>query len=338
MPNRSKFFNPETAPYYDPKIDRRVVLITGGNTGIGWYTVLHLYLHGYIIYMAGRTESKVLKAFEDIKKEAELRNSKKLEKDPEFKQHPYGELHHIYIDLLDLSTIPKAVKNFGSKENKLDILIGNAGIMGVPYKITKDDYEIQYQVNFVSHFLLILNILPYLRKESTTGVIPRIVLLSSIGHNFASYKHFKPEQNKLNCFPNSIYTWVRYGIAKTSEIQIIKQLKIKEPEILSIAIHPGIILGTELYNHWREIPIIKYGANAFFAISDKLIGVSNEEGSLATLKACMDPELTIKKDSGEYFVTGGIVDKPSKNASNLKYGEETWDWNLKELQKRGFEV
>ncbi|KAI5966330.1 uncharacterized protein KGF55_000639 [Candida pseudojiufengensis] len=331
-PNRSKFFNPETAPYYDPKEDRRVVLITGGNTGIGWYTVLHLYLHGYIIYMAGRTESKVLKAFEDIKKEAELRNSK-LDK-----IHPVGELHYIHIDLLDLSSIPQAVKAFSEKESKLDILIGNAGIMGVPYKVTKDDYEIQYQVNFVAHFLLILELLPYLKKESKSGITPRIVLLSSIGHNFASYKHFKPEQNKLNCFPNSIYTWVRYGIAKTSEIQLVKQLAVKEPEILSIAVHPGIILGTELYNHWRELPIVKYAANAVFAISDKVMGVSNEEGALATLKACMSPELNLKKDNGEYFVTGGVVEKPSKNASNLKYGEETWDWNVKELQKRGFNV
>ena len=59
--NKSNFFKPESAPFYNPKDQRKVALITGGNSGIGWFTALHLYLHGYIVYVAGRTESKVLK-------------------------------------------------------------------------------------------------------------------------------------------------------------------------------------------------------------------------------------------------------------------------------------
>ena len=99
---------------------------------------------------------------------------------------------------MDLSSIPKAVAEFAAaKEEKLDVLINNAGVMGVPYEVTKDDYEIQYQVNFVAHFLLTLQLVPYLRKTVDAGGTPRIVNLSSIGHNF-SYKHFRPDQNKLN--------------------------------------------------------------------------------------------------------------------------------------------
>lgn len=333
MPTRSKFYNPTTAPYYNPKTERKVVIITGGNSGIGWYTTLHLYLHGYVIYMAGRTELKVRKAFEDIEKEAQARATKEGKTD-----HVFGELHYIHIDLLDLSSVPKAVAEFAAaKEEKLDVLINNAGIMGVPYKVTKDDYEIQYQVNFVTHFLLTLQLVPHLQKTVDAGETPRIVNLSSIGHNF-SYKHFRPEQNKLNTFPSSIFTWVRYGIAKTAEIQITKEWAIKYPQFLSIAIHPGVILGTNLYDYWRHVPIIKYPANAIFAISDKTIGVSNEEGSLATLRAVMDPSLNPKQDNGEFLVTGGVVEEPSKIASNLQYAEETWDWNIEQLEKRGFEV
>lgn len=336
MPDRSHFFNPTNAPHYDPLKERKTVFITGGNTGIGWYTALHLYLHGYIIYMAGRTELKMLKAFEDIKAEAQTRLGQMDAKE----QYPVGELHYIYIDLLDLLTVPKAVDQFLAKEKKLDILIGNAGIMGVPYKITKDGYELQYQVNFVAHFLLTLKFIPtLLYTAKTTPEPPRIIILTSIGHNFASLKHYKPEQNiKLNSFPNALFTWVRYGLAKTADIQMIKELSTKYPQILSIAVHPGIILGTELYNHWRNIPVVKYAANCVFDISDRVMGVSNEEGSFATLRAAMDPNLNIKENSGDYFVTGGVVDKPSKNASNLEYAKETWDWNVEELNKRGFDV
>lgn len=333
MPTRANFYNPATAPYYDTKTERKVVLITGGNSGIGWYTTLHLYLHGYVVYMAGRTELKVRKAFEDIEKEAKERASKEGKTDQVF-----GELHYIHIDLLDLSSVPKAVEEFAAaKEKKLDVLINNAGIMGVPYKVTKDDYEIQYQVNFVAHFLLTLQLVPYLQKTVDAGETPRIINLSSIGHNFA-FKHFKPEQNKLSTFPNSVFTWVRYGIAKTAEIQITKEWATKYPKFLSIAIHPGVILGTNLYDYWRNVPVFKYPASAIFALSDKVMGVTNEEGSLATLKAVMDPKLNTKQDNGEFLVTGGVVEKPSKIASNMEYAKETWNWNIEQLEKRGFDV
>ncbi|KAI3404686.2 hypothetical protein KGF56_002520 [Candida oxycetoniae] len=332
MPDRSKFYDPTNAPYYNPSVERRVVLITGGNTGIGWYTVLHLYLHGYVIYMAGRTKSKVLKAFEDIKKEAATRI---LSEKAEEKYH-VGELHYIYIDLLDLSSVTKAADEFQQQEQRLDILINNAGVMGVPYQITKDDYELQYQVNFVAHFLFTCKLIPSLLKVAQDGQLPRIVVLSSIGHNF-EFKHYKPEQHKLKGFPDSVYTWIRYGIAKTADIHFVKELSKKYPEILSLAVHPGIVLGTELYNHWRQIPVVKYGSNALFGISNKLIGVTNEEGCLSTLRAALDPKLTLE-NNGIYIATGGVVEKPSRIASNEKYCKETWDWNVEELNKRGFNV
>ncbi|EGW34675.1 uncharacterized protein SPAPADRAFT_69100 [Spathaspora passalidarum NRRL Y-27907] len=319
MVKQTKFYDPTTAPYLDPKKDRRVVFITGGNSGIGWYTCLHLYLHGYIVYVGGRTESKVVKAIDEIKAEARERQNRH-----------FGELNYVYIDLTDLSTVPKAVETFGSKENKLDVLINNAGIMGVPYEETKDGYEIQYQVNFVSHLLLTLKMIPYLQAAAH----PRIVNLASVGHN-SEFKYFHPKNHYLKHFPNSVYTWIRYGKSKCSQIQSAKALAKHFPEILSVSVHPGIIVGTELYDHWRNIPGLKFVGNGVIGTMGKLMGVSNEEGSLATLKAAMDPELTLK-DNGNYYVTGGILGSPSSVASKQSNVEETWKWNIEQLDKRGY--
>ena len=63
--------------------------------------------------------------------------------------------------------------------------------------------------------------------------------MASIGHNF-QFKHFTPEQNKLDKFPNSVFTWVRYGIAKSSQIQFAKELANHYPDILSVSVHPGL--------------------------------------------------------------------------------------------------
>lgn len=329
MPSRSKFYDPSKGKYFNPKVDRRVAIVTGGNSGIGWYTVLHLYLHGYIVYIAGRTESKVLKAIEDIKKEANKRIDAYSKEEQE--ERHLGSLTYVYFDCLDLSTVAACAKNFAKKEEKLDLLINNAGLMGVPYEETKDGYEIQYQVNFVAPFLFTLELLPNLKAAVTNGT-PRVIMLLSIGHR-ASYKYFDPT-NKVNCTPNFMYTWVRYGIAKVAEIHFAKKLAKLYPNILSFAVHPGVIIGTELYNHWKNLPVIGGFYKGSLNVFGRVAGVGLEEGSLATLRAAFDPEL--ENENGAYLETGGVIAKPTSVATTKDNIERTWEYNVEELRKKGF--
>ncbi|KAK6457526.1 uncharacterized protein RJT20DRAFT_24268 [Scheffersomyces xylosifermentans] len=325
-----KFFNPETATYLDPTKDRRVVYLTGGHSGIGWFTALHLYLHGYVVYLAGRTESKVTSAIEKIKAEAEKRV--KESKDKEVAQH-FGELHFSYIDLLDLSTVSAAAQKFLKSESKLHILINNAGLMAVPFEETKDGFEIQYQVNFVSHFLLTLLLLPALDAVAKEGKVePRVVNLSSFGHNFM-YKDFKPE-DPINKAPNYVYSWVRYGKAKAAQIQISQELAKRHPEILSLSVHPGFIMSTGLYTPSKSM----FGVGLFSGVVKPLVNTSEEDGATASLRAALDTTLTAKKDSGKYLVTGGAFGTPTKLARSVAGSKATWDWTYDQLQKKGFAV
>lgn len=335
MMTSNNFFDPTTAPYINPSTDHRTALITGGNSGVGWYTVLHLYLHGYSVYVAGRTESKVRKAIDEIKEEARKRAEKYSE--AEKKERHFGSIDYVYIDLLDLSTVNSAVEEFGKKESALHLLINNAGIMGVPYEVTKDGYEIQYQVNFVSHLLLTLKLMPFLKKISEKGtVVPRIITLTSLGHKLTSYKYYHPSA-MLNNKPNFAYTWVRYSVAKLAEIHFMKVLAMMHPDILCVAVHPGVVTGTELYNYWKQLPVVGVFAGGFFNLSSSLMGVSNEEGALASLRTALDPTITPTKDSGKYYVTGGVEEMPSKIALNKENSITTWNWNIEQLKKRNFE-
>lgn len=331
MVQRSKFFDPSTAEYFSPENNRRVAIVTGGNSGIGWYTVLHLYLHGFVVYVAGRTESKVLKALDEIKTEAEKRVSTYSEE--EKLRRSLGSLTYIHIDCTDLETVSKCAATFLEKESRLDVLINNAGIMGIPYQETKDGYEIQYQVNFVAPFLFILLLIPALLEAKKEGGSPRNILLSSIGHNFA-YKYFEPS-DKINCTPNFLFTWVRYGNAKAAEIQLAKKLSELYPEILSFAVHPGVIVETELYNHWKNLPVIGFLTKGTLKVAHESMGVNSEEGSLGSLRAALDSSLT-EEESGSYLETGGIISKPSKVASKKANIEKTYSWNFEELEKKGF--
>lgn len=330
MVKRSEFYNPATAEYLDPVKKRRVAIVTGGNSGIGWFTVLHLYLHGYIVYVAGRTESKVLAAIEEIEAEAKKRLAQYT--DEESKERHFGSLSYLHMDCKDLASVVQCAEDFGAKESKLHILINNAGVMGVPFELTKDGYEIQYQVNFVAPFLFTFKLLPHL-KNAVIDQAPRVVLLSSIGHN-ACPRYFEPSDH-INRTPNFLFTWIRYGNAKCADIQFMKKFSEVHPDILSFSVHPGVIVETELYNHWKNMAVIGPFAKLSLRGTHKAMGVTSEEGCLATLRAAMDNSLG-KELSGRYLETGGVMGRPSKIALSKENAEKTWSWNLEELEKRGF--
>ncbi|CAR22770.1 Env9p [Lachancea thermotolerans CBS 6340] len=318
--------NLDQLPYYDLRKQRKVALVTGGNSGIGWYTVLHLYMHGFVVYVAGRNSSRVNRAMKDIKKEARTR-IKTLATD---QRHPVGELHFLSLDLTALKVVEKAAKRFRSLESSLDVLINNAGVMALPYSVTEDGFEIQLQTNYVAHFLLTMRLLPSVKR--CRG---RIITVSSIGHNL-EFSYFSLSQS-FNYKPNMLFTWMRYAMAKTASIQFAKMLAIKHPDVLCISVHPGLVMKTNLFSYWTRLPIVGIFFWFFFQLVGYFFGVSNEEGSVATLKGALSTELEREWDNGKYYTTGGIESKPSYVANNLDNAASTWLWTIHELRDRGYE-
>lgn len=323
-----KFFEPELAEYYDPVKDNKVAVITGGNQGIGWFTVLHLYLHGFKVYMLGRNPEKCLKAIKDIKKEAEVRVAKYTDNGT---NRPVGDIKHIKCDLMDLKSVENAANEYTQQETKLDILINNAGIMAAPFEMTKDDYEIQYQVNVASHVLLTFKLLPLLEKVDK----PRVIHLSSLAHT--SVTKYENSDRFVKGTPAVYYNFRRYGIAKLESIHFMKALAEKHPKILCISLHPGVII-TQLYDPtYASFSIFGPIVKGMIKCSNVFIGVSTEIGSYATLRAALDTSLSAEHDNGVYLTTGGPVATPTKAASNLGYARSTWDWNVKQLKQRGYD-
>lgn len=327
MVSKRGFYDPNEAEFLDPTTKRRVAIVTGGNSGIGKTTVLNLYLHGYVVYIAGRSQSRVEKAIEEVKIEAEKRVLVYTE---DVKATRWiGELHFIHFDCNDLQSVVSAAEEFIAKEPKLHVLINNAGIMAQPYEETKDGFEIQYQVNFVAPFLFTLKLVPALQKAEVDQK-PRVVCVSSTGHTMSRSYHdpAKPFKNG----PEALNTYVRYGVAKTAEIQFVKKFAELYPDIVSIAVHPGIILSTNLLNYQRSQWVFSFFNWLFLGLAKWLVAVSDEEGCLATLRGALDPAL--EKESGAYLETGGVVGTPSKIASNKEYIDRTWNYTTERLKEK----
>ncbi|KAK7421716.1 hypothetical protein QQZ08_009804 [Neonectria magnoliae] len=77
-----------------------------------------------------------------------------------------------------------AAKKLCNDEISSHGLVNNAGIMGVPFSLTDDGYEVQLQINYLSHWLLIFHLLPILQAtaaQSRKDTL-RIVKATSDGH------------------------------------------------------------------------------------------------------------------------------------------------------------
>lgn len=95
----------------------KVHIVTGGYAGVGHELVKILYQKNAKVYVAGRSKDKADKSIATIRNE--VPNSK-------------GELVFLLLDLNDLSKIEKSAQDFLDKEERLDVLTNNAGVMFPP--------------------------------------------------------------------------------------------------------------------------------------------------------------------------------------------------------------
>lgn len=147
------------------RIDGQTVVITGGNTGIGKETALELAARGGRVIIACRDTVKSAAAVAEIRKAT--RNE---------------EVFCKKLDLASTDSIRQFACEILKEENRLDILILNAGVMFTPYMLTKEGFEFQFGVNHLGHFLLTHLLLDRL-KESRPS---RVVVVSSLVHAVGS--------------------------------------------------------------------------------------------------------------------------------------------------------
>ncbi|XP_042144208.1 retinol dehydrogenase 12 [Ixodes scapularis] len=138
----------------------KTVIITGSNTGIGKETARELARRNARVILACRNQDKARDAAEDIFKTTG---------------------RHVVCMQLDLCSFD-SVRNFANKviasEERLDVLINNAGMMSPPNREeTKDGFEVTFQANHLGHFLLTHLLLDLLKRSQPS----RIVVVGSVG-------------------------------------------------------------------------------------------------------------------------------------------------------------
>ncbi|XP_065671306.1 retinol dehydrogenase 11 isoform X1 [Hydra vulgaris] len=263
------------------RLDEKVVIITGANTGIGKETAIEIAKRGGTVVMACRDLKRGQTALEDIKR---LSNS-----------------HRIFLkrlDLASLSSVRKFTYEFIKEFNCLHVLINNAGIMMCPYGKTEDGFEMHFGVNHLGHFAL-TNLL--LRHFSVHG---RIINVSSCVHKYATINFEDINFEKNYCRRKA------YCQSKLANVLFTRELhrKLVGSKISVYSLHPGII-NTELGRHsflkyllW--LPCFKspmQGAQTSIYCATKE-GLENESGNYFA-------ECKLIKTMNKYFFDEGQAKK-----------------------------
>jgi NAD(P)-dependent dehydrogenase (short-subunit alcohol dehydrogenase family) len=234
----------------------KLFLITGGTSGIGKVTARALARAGARVTIMARNQIKGANTVAELGSDL-----------VDFK----------LLDLADLSSVRSFAK---SVNTDFDVLILNAGVMGTPFSLTKDNFELQMGTNHLGHFALA----GLLRSQ----IKERIVAVSSQAHRAARISNFTADDLRDKALGIGAYNpWPAYALSKLANLLFIHELERRQLRsnwnLEVIAAHPGyadtnLITGASVQDRAGAL------ANALFA-------QSAERGALPTLCAATFPGL-----------------------------------------------
>ncbi|KAL0943162.1 short-chain dehydrogenase reductase family [Colletotrichum truncatum] len=296
----------DLAKEYADQIKGKTILVTGvspGGLGASFAETIAAGSPRTLI-LAGRNPTKVQQTADAISGAHSSVTTKTLE-----------------LDLGSFKNVRKAAETVNGWDDvpHIDVLVNNAGIMAVPFKLTEDGFESQFGTNHLGPFLftnLIIN-------KVLAAPEPRIVTISSDGHrlghirwtdyNFNDGKHYNQ--------------WHAYGQSKTANCLMALALaeKLGRKGLLSFSAHPGVIM-TNLSNHLEDFDSLSK-LKSSLGEQDIRMGTkfmwsdfkfkTPDQGVATHIYAAFSPDLKATDVNGKYFQDCHVADQ---------YNEEVYPW------------
>ncbi|GAA1896491.1 oxidoreductase [Streptantibioticus ferralitis] len=236
----------------------RTAVVTGANSGIGYCAARELARHGAHVLLACRSEQRGKDAVDRLTCEV-----------------PSARVTHRRLDLADLASVRAFAKDYS--EDRLDLLVNNAGVMALPYARTMDGFETQFGVNHLGHFALTGLLLPKLL--ATPGA--RVVSVSSGLHVIGNI-----DPGDLNS-ERRYRRWTAYGRSKSANLlfihELARRLRAAGSDVIAAAAHPGYA-DTNLQTAGPKLDDRRF-AERIAQLGNQLLAQSPVTGALPTLYA-----------------------------------------------------
>lgn len=283
-----------------PELKGKVIIVTGGNSGLGYEAVKAFAQKGAEVVLTSRSIKKGETAKTNIGKVK-------------------GNITILQLDLMDFASIKHFTESFKKKYNRLDVLLNNAGIMTTPYFLTKDGLEAQNGTNHFGHFALTGQLFELIKNTPNS----RVVNVSSMAH-----KQGKMDFDNLLFENGRGYSPIKsYGRSKLMNLLFTFELQRKFDtsgiKSIAIAAHPGVS-NTNLFQYLEDkmiFKILKPLMSPF--IQEKEMGV------LPEIRAAVDPNVK----GGEYYGPGGfnemkgfpVLVQSNAASHNLEDAKKLWE-------------
>ncbi len=263
-----------------PDLSGKIAVVTGANGGLGIPTCRELAGKGAKVVMACRDVGRGEQAKEKV-----------------LQVHPNGKLDVLPLDLADISSIRRFAAQVQQDYHTVDILINNAGIIGMPLRRTKDGFELQMGVDCLGHFALTGLLFESLCRSRAARVV-------SVGTSSHPQKHGVINLDDLNWRHRRFHSIKATVQAKVAFQVCTFELQRRLAEhgidrVQAMVAHPGI----------AETNVALAGADEagakisrfFLGVFNKVFTQSPDMGALPTLFAATSDQVK----GGDYAGPGG---------------------------------
>ncbi|KAI0747516.1 NAD(P)-binding protein [Fomes fomentarius] len=299
-PLLKEFFPPKPTFSVDqiPDLTGQVVIVTGGNVGIGYELVKVLLQHNAKVYLAARSKQKAEAAIASLRRETG--------KDPLF----------LALDLSSLTSVKNAAAEFRSKEQELHILFNNAGVMRPPEdQLSEEGFDMQWGTNVVGPWLFTEHLIPALLAgvQTSPDHHARAIFMSSSGAYLETlhYDTFKDGPARQKMSGHMLYCQSKFG-----NVVLARQFakRYADKGIVAISLNPGNIR-SELQRNASKL--------SQFVI-DRFICYPTPYGALTPLFAGTMPEAL--NHNGEFLIPFARLGKCRAEAYDDAFGQRLWKW------------
>ena len=248
-----------------PDLTGKIAVVTGANGGLGLESAKALAGAGAHVVMAVRNQTKAKSAYDEI-----------------VAAHPDASLEIVELDLASLDSVRRAAGQITANHATIDILLNNAGLMGLPERRTEDGFEMQFGVDHLGHWVLTAGLM----KPLLTASAARVVTVTSTAHHFG--KSVDPKNPNLE---GNYGAWKAYGQAKLANfhfgIGLQQEFARRGLTGQSLLAHPGL-------SHTNlQVHTVDEGGGGWSAPIWKWLaastGMEPDHGCLPQLRAATDP-------------------------------------------------
>lgn len=270
-----------------------VVLITGGNAGIGFESAITIARLGATVVIVARDGGRGEEAVRHIKARA--------------RSHSVSSL---VCDMASLAGVRSLAGEFAARHTRLDVLVNNAGSVSGTHRMTPEGFEWTFAANYLGHFLLTNLLLPLLQHSAPA----RIVNISSVGHrqatiDFANLFFEKGGYSIMNA----------YGRSKLAQILFTRELarRLDGNAVTVNALHPG----TVATGIWTKATLPWY-LRAPIAVARALFMLTPAQGADRIVYLATDP--AVEGQTGGYYEKNRLVE-PAPTARDATLARRLWD-------------